>query len=180
MNGTWSTIVQIVSIFSHFLLWYYSDASRLLQSSRLYYIIKQLMLLRFCNLCDEWKKRWRKVLWWQVETSIDDTLLYSSEMCFSIIPLRNLDDLSLMFVAAPRSRTRSGHRRANSDGVADPLIKLINSRQVTRGRYGRQVNSNVGLETGWLVGVIPRVYARLHKITPNPPRVHAYFCTRVR
>lgn len=63
-------------------------------------------------------------------------------------PLRNLDDLSLMFVAGPRSRTRSGQRRANSDGVADPLIKLINSRQVTRRRYGRQVNSNVGLETG--------------------------------
>lgn len=101
-------------------------------------------------------------------------------MCFSIIPLRNLDDLSLMFVAGFRSRTRSGHRRANSDGVADPLIKLINSRQVTRCRYGRQVNSNVGLETGWLVGVIPRVYARLHKITTIPPRVHAYFCTRVR
>jgi len=53
-----------------------------------------------------------------------------------------------MFVAGPRSRTRSGQRRANSDGVADPLIKLINSRQVTRRRYGRQVNSNVGLETG--------------------------------
>jgi len=33
--------------------------------------------------------------------------------------------------------------------VADPLIKLINSGQVTRRRYGRQVNSNVGLETGW-------------------------------
>lgn len=33
--------------------------------------------------------------------------------------------------------------------MADPLIKLINSGQVTRRRYGRQVNSNVGLESSW-------------------------------
>lgn len=66
-----------------------------------------------------------------------------------------------MFVAGPRSHTRGEQHEANSDGVADPLIKLINSRQVTRRRYGRQVNSNVGLETG--VGW--RYLARIRAIT---------------
>lgn len=75
-----------------------------------------------------------------------------------------------MFVAEPRSRTRSGQCRANSDGVvADPLIKLINSGQVTRRRYGRQVNSNVGLETSWRYPA--RIRAITQDYTPNPPRV---------
>lgn len=44
---------------------------------------------------------------------------------------------------------RGEQRQTNSDGVADPLIKLINFRQVTRRHYGRRVNSNVSPETSW-------------------------------
>lgn len=39
----------------------------------------------------------------------------------------------------------SGYAQVNFNfGVADPLIKLINSRRVTRSRYGHRVNSDVG------------------------------------
>lgn len=70
-----------------------------------------------------------------------------------------------MFVAEPWSRTlgASGAVRTLT-GVADPLIKLINSGQVTRRRYGRQVNSNVGLESGWLARHYP---TRIRAITQD-------------
>jgi len=98
-------------------------------------------------------------------------------------PLQNLDDLSLMFVAGLRSHTRGEQHQANSDGVANPLIKLINSRQVTRRRYGRQVNSNVGLETGvgWRylarIRAITRDYTKFVVGTHVGTHVLLYACT---
>lgn len=47
-----------------------------------------------------------------------------------------------MFVATGSARhTQVEQHSANSDRAADPLIKLINSRQVTRCSYGQGVNS---------------------------------------
>jgi len=67
--------------------------------------------------------------------------------------------------------------------VANPLIKLINSRQVTRRRYGRQVNSNVGLETGvgWRylarIRAITRDYTKFVVGTHVGTHVLLYACT---
>jgi len=121
-----------------------------------------------------------------LETSWNFGWWHSSEFIQGVFlnnPLQNLDDLSLMFVAGLRSHTRGEQHQANSDGVANPLIKLINSRQVTRRRYGRQVNSNVGLETGvgWRylarIRAITRDYTKFVVGTHVGTHVLLYACT---
>lgn len=83
-----------------------------------------------------------------------------------------------MFVAGPRSHTRGGQHQANSDGVADPLIKLINSGQVTRRRYGRQVNFNVGLETGVGWRYLARIRAITRDYTKSAADTHVLLYAR--